>query len=409
MSELRKLINIVSQALTESPDQLRTEIVSKVDKVKDEEDLSAILRYTNRYTIKGEVEKFAAVRQYKDIVSRVILKSLANNGVDEKRTKKFLNKLLTDGILDVKALLTPKIVHSAEDIIDPANKDVFDLIKIDLFQQIAGKIGEKGDVGKGEYLLDIISPKVNRRGAPGDLDVNGVKIELKAGENGRLGPSGSQSLVGRFDVEFLPVIKQLVPKKVKNLPNINAFNPKQDMSEFSDFFETPANIKAALSAILQMHYQNVPIATIKAMVSKIVSADGTINGQKLKSEMLKTSYSEYKKEKEFDGVIIMDAGVTSFLYVNTPEDIEAVANLLLVKFPSWTDAQSNCMKVTLSKASMGAGSAGKKSASSSSIDKETKSKVEKVAAGKTDIRPPGTAKAAAPATKTASAPRAKRK
>lgn len=165
MTDLRKLIDIVNQILLESPEQLRSEIIKRVEKVKDEDDLAHILKYTSRYTIKSEVQKFAAVRQYKDIVSRVILKSLANNGVDEKRTKKFLNKLLADGILDVKTLLTPRVVHKAEDLINPAEKDVFDLIKIDLFNQISGKIGEMGDVGKGEFLLDIISPKVNRRGA----------------------------------------------------------------------------------------------------------------------------------------------------------------------------------------------------------------------------------------------------
>lgn len=404
MSEIRKLIDIVSQQqLTESPEQLQSEIVKKVERVKDEEDLSDILRYTNRYTIKSEVDKFSAVRQYKDIVNRSILKALANAGLEEPRVKKFLKKLLADGILDVKALLTPRIVHKATNIIDSANQDVFDLIKIDLFQQISGKIGEKGDVGKGEYLLDIVSPKVNRRGAPGDLDVAGVKIELKAGQNGRLGPPGSQRLVGRFNTEFLPVIKQVVPKKVKNLPELNTFNPKLDMSAFADFFETVPNIKFALNAMLQMHYPNVPASIIKASVNKIVSSDGTINGQKLKSEMLKTSYSEYKKEKEFDGIIIMDDGVTSFLYVNTPEDIEAVANSLLVTFPSWVDTQSDCIKVTLSKTAMGAGAKAAKSVAAT--NQETAEKVKKVVAGKTDIRPPGakvTAKAAA-------APREKRK
>ena len=403
MTDIRKLINVVDNILVESPQELRTEIGRKIDTIKDEEDLSNILKYTSRYAIKGDVQKFAAVRQYKDIVSRVILKSLANNGIDEKRVKKFLNKLLSDGILDVRALLTPKIVHKAEDIIDPANRDVFDLIKIDLFQQISGKIGEMGDVGKGEFLLDIISPKVKRRGAPGDLDVNGVKIELKAGQNGRLGPSGSQSLVGRFNLEFLPLIKKLVPKKVKNLPPLTAFNPKQDMSEFSDFFETTPNIKLALTTLLQMHYPNVATSEIKAMTSKIVASDGTINGQKLKTEMLKTSYAEYKKEKAFDGIIIMDEGVTSFLYVNTPEDIAAVAGSLKVIYPSWTDTQSNCVKITLTKNAINAGVT---KASAAKIDKETASKVAAVANPKTNIRPPGAAKAPA---KAASAPRAKRK
>jgi hypothetical protein len=339
---MRNLINIVS----ETPEQVRSEIDKKIQNIPDESDLTDILKFTNRYSIKKDVDAFTTLRNYKGLVSGVFLQALADAGIGETEVKKFLAKLSTDGILNEKKLLTPRVVHSYNDIIDPQYQTVFDSIKIDLFQKISGKIGEMGDVGKGEYLLDIISPLVNRRGAPGDLDITGLKIELKAGENGRLGPAGSMSLAGRFQREFLPVIQKLMPNKVDQIVSPTDFNLKQNMSYFSDFFETAPNIKTALTYMLGMHY---PGYDVKSMVKVIVSKNGAIDGNVLKEQMLKASFENYKSAKEFDGVIIMDSAITKFLYINTGDDIIASASQLVVSFPSWTDQQSNCMKLTLAK------------------------------------------------------------
>ena len=48
----------------------------------------------------------------------------------------------------------------------------------------------------------------------------------------------------------------------------------------------------------------------------------------------------------------MDSAVNGFLYVNSGDDVAAVSNQLSVSFPSWTDTQGNCMKVTLSAGSI---------------------------------------------------------
>lgn len=345
---MRKIINIIesTEQLAETPQQVRAEIEAKIGKIPDEADLRDVLKFTNRYTIKGDVTKFATLRNYKDMVSSVFLQTLADANLKETEVKKFLKQLSTNGILDARKLMTPRKVHSYTDLIDPAYKNIFDAIKVDLFQKISGKIGEMGDVGKGEYMLDIISPAVHRRGAPGDLAIAGKNIELKAGENGRLGPAGSMSLAGRFQREFLPFIAKIMPSKIKSIKSPTDFNLKQDMSYFSAFFETSNNVKRALLYMLKMHY---PDYDVKKIVNAVVGAHGNINGQQLKEEMLKASYASYKAAKEFDGIIIMDAGVTKFLYIGSPEDIAAVSNSLNVSFPSWTDQQGNCMKITLAK------------------------------------------------------------
>ena len=343
---LDRLDKIQPQELEEAPEDVRQAIQQRVEKIPDETDLLDVLKYTRKYSLKKDVEKFTTLRDYKDTVSSVFLKALADAELPDAQIKKFLKKLAADGILDEKRLMTPRKVHTTKDIIDDAYENVFDAIKTPVFRDISGKIGELGDVGKGEYLLDILSPSVNRRGAPGDLDVDGVKVELKAGENGRVGPAGSQSLAGRFQREFVPVLNKLMPRK--KIPDPTAFNPKLNMSDFTDFFEGDAKkVKTALAYMLEMHYPEG--VDIKKLVNTVVDGSGNINGQQLKREMLAASYQVYRDAKEFDGIIIMDKDITKFLYIGSPDDARAVADSLLVSFPSWTDTQSNAMKITLAK------------------------------------------------------------
>lgn len=340
---MRELINLI----TETPDEVRAEIEQKIKKIPDEPDLIDVLKFTNQFALKKDVQSFTTLRNYKGLVSSVFLQALASANLDQQTVQKFLNKLSKDGILNEKMLMTTRQVHNYVSLIDPEWHTVFNLIKGDLFEKISGKIGEMGDVGKGEYLLDIISPHVNRRGAPGDLDIGGTKVELKAGKSGRLGPAGSQSLVGRFR-EFQTATKNLVPpEKWKTIPTDKTelgemFNPKIKMGTFSAFFEK--NTNKALEVMLKMHY---PEYNVKPIVAACVDINGNIDGGELKKQMLKAAFSVYKAAKSFDGIIIMDAEVTKFLYVNSPDDIAEVASSLTVKFPSWTEQQSNCMKVTL--------------------------------------------------------------
>jgi len=350
---MRKLIDIVKEmeVLDETPEEVRTEIEKRINKIPDEQDLVDVLKFTKKYSIKKDVQTFTSLRNYKGLVADIFLQALADADLPETQVQEFLKKLAQDGILNVQTLLTPGAIHSYTSLIDQNYRDVFDKIKGDLFQKISGKIGEMGDVGKGEYMLDIISPEVNRRGAPGDLDIDGTKIELKAGENGRIGPAGSLSLAGRFQREFVPVIKKLVPEKANEKLNPTDFNFKLNMSYFSDFFGAPKKVRAALEHMLKMHY---PDYDCKSIVDAVVSGMA-IDGQALKKEMLKASYSVYQAAKDFDGIIIMDSNITKFLYVNTPENMAQSSGFLTVSFPSWTDQQSNCMKVTLAKGGRGGG------------------------------------------------------
>jgi hypothetical protein len=67
-----------SQALDEAPDEVRDAIRQRIEKIPNEQDLVDVLKFTKKYTLKKDVEKFTTLRNYKDLVSSVFLRALAD-------------------------------------------------------------------------------------------------------------------------------------------------------------------------------------------------------------------------------------------------------------------------------------------------------------------------------------------
>jgi len=340
-----KIRDILSENLVlETPEEVRSEIIQKISKIQDEPDLINVLKFTKQYAYKKDVGKLSTVKGFKDSVSNIILQAVGNVDAPDTLIRAFLKRLSTDGIIKENLLLTTGMVHRMDDIVDKKFLGIFNAIKLDLFEKISGKIGEMGDVGKGEYLLSILSPLIIRRGAPGDIAIAKTKVELKAGESGRLGPAGSQALAGRFD-EFIALCNKnkLITRGTK-LPNPVDMNFTLNMSKFSAFFgNEQARVSRALAIALKMHY---PTLSTTAIAKSIVRG-GQIDGQELKAQMLAASYSVYQAAKGFDGILLTDYGINRYLYMNTPQSAASAGNFVTVKFPSWTDTQSNTMKIQL--------------------------------------------------------------
>lgn len=335
----------LSNQLLETPEEVRSQIVQKVTKIQDEPDLINVLKYANQYAFKKDVNKLSTIKGYRDIVSNVILQAVGNVDAPEKEVRAFLKRLASDGVIKEELLLTPGAVHSMDQIVDTKFLPIFQKIKLDLFEKISGKIGEKGDVGKGEYLLAILSPRIERRGAPGDLTIAGAKVELKAGESGRLGPAGSQPISGRFD-EYVNLLSRAKLISAEGPPDVRAMGFGLNMTAFSQYFgNDPKAIRSALAIMLKMHY---PSLDTKAMAKAVVKGNA-IDAAELKRQMLSASYSVYQAAKEFDGVLLTDYGINRYLYINSPQTAAQAAPFLSVKWPSWTDTQSNCMKIQLYK------------------------------------------------------------
>ena len=340
-----KIQDILSESLMlETPEEVRSEIIQKISKIQDEPDLINVLKFAKQYAFKTDVKKLSTIKGYKDTVANIILQAVGNVDAPDTLIRAFLKRLSTDGVIKENLLLTTGMVHMMDDIVDKKFLGIFNAIKLDLFEKISGKMGEMGDVGKGEYLLSILSPRIIRRGAPGDIAIAKTKVELKAGESGRLGPAGSQALAGRFDEFYSMCNKNKLISKGSKLPNPVDMNLTLNMGKFSAFFgNDQTRVSKALAIALKMHY---PTLNTTAMVKTIVNG-GQINGQELKSQMLAASYSVYQASKGFDGILLTDYGINRYLYMNTPQSAASAGNFVTVKFPSWTDTQSNTIKIQL--------------------------------------------------------------
>jgi len=333
--------------LLETPEEVRANIINKVEKIPDETDLRDVLKFTNRFALKPSVNSFA--RRYKtSAVQDVILQSLTDADIDLETVEKFLKVLGSKGIINVDKLLAPARITHWSQLIDPTWAGVVNAIKSDLYNKLSGKIGEKGDVGKGEFLLDILSPEIERRGAPGDIRAAGKNIEVKAGTNGRLGPSGTSQLLGRFD-EFAKAVfttPQLKQKWAAS-EDMQTFNPLNNMTRFSAFFDNDTKqIKFALSKMLSMHFPNIGV---KDIPNQVVSGNGAIDGRKLLELMLGVTLEAYKKAKDFDAILLIDEAASRFLYLETADQVKSAYNAGTISAspPRWEDAQSNCFKITM--------------------------------------------------------------
>lgn len=340
-----------SQLLLEDPNQVRAMILARLKEIQDEEDLMQILQFTKKYHFKGDVGQLADIKGYSSQVSDIIMASLGRVNAEPEHIRAFIKKLTSTGIIKASTLLQAGQVHSLEQLIDRHFLDIFTQIKKDLFEKISGKIGEVGDVGKGEYLFSILSPQIYRRGAPGDLSIAKTRVELKAGESGRLGPAkGQMALAGRFE-EFIARCEKakILPKgssiNIAEFGPASAYNFKLNMSQFCALFENnPKNIKAGLKIMLDMTFPGY--AGNSEMASACV-AGASIDGYALKRELLGAAYATYQSAKQFDGILLIDYDVSRFIYLNTPENAKSIGDFVTVKFPSWTDQQSNTVKIQL--------------------------------------------------------------
>ena len=162
---------LLENLVLETPEEVRSEIIQKISKIQDEPDLINVLKFTKQYAYKKDVGKLSTVKGFKDSVSNIILQAVGNVDAPDTLIRAFLKRLSTDGVIKENLLLTTGMVHLMDDIVDKKFLGIFNAIKLDLFEKISGKMGEMGDVGKGEYLLSILSPRIVRRGAPGDIAI----------------------------------------------------------------------------------------------------------------------------------------------------------------------------------------------------------------------------------------------
>jgi len=172
--------------------------------------------------------------------------------------------------------------------------------------------------GPGEVALALLSPKINLApGRTGDLEINGIEVEVKGGvssSGGRLDPT--KNSIGNLygDERFWSYLFPNDLDKAKRLA-VTTVTPL----EFADYVKendlTSDEIKKILSAVFKM-----------ADTSTIDAAAGS-GGQK--NDIVKVAFSNYSKSQELENFLIIqeDVSKTVFFSVN---DLDSVIDLLVV-------------------------------------------------------------------------------
>lgn len=96
---------------------------------------------------------------------------------DSKEVKEFINKFANPEFdpINTKALIPSGGMQTPKEVLSIVN----DPFAKKLFEKIFHEFGGKTDAGPGEAALAILSPNITYA-SPGDISVNGVKVEVKA-------------------------------------------------------------------------------------------------------------------------------------------------------------------------------------------------------------------------------------
>ena len=208
---------------------------------------------------------------------------------DAKEVKEFIKKFSNPEFdpINSKALVPSGGMQQPAEILsivtDPFAKKLFEKI----FHEFSGKT----DAGPGEAALAILSPNITY-GSPGDIVVNGIKIEVKASRSAK----GSAGRIWDMPINQKPALKIVEPLGITSFTVLDGEQP----------FPDPQLAKSFIEAVSEGWFGEVH----PDLVSKF--------GKPGFKEAWHTHvFDTYKQHGGWTGVLAL--GLTTFQYVETGE------------------------------------------------------------------------------------------
>jgi hypothetical protein len=202
-----------------------------------------------------------------------------------QEVKEFISKFADPAFdpIDVEALAPEKAMSSpanlASIVIDPFAKGLFDKI----FQEFGGKV----DAGPGEAALAILSPNITY-GSPGDIVINGKKVEVKASRG-----SGKAGRIWDMPINQKPMLEILAKIQMSNFNVLDGEQP----------FPEPTLAKPFITAACEAWFGD-PIAPI-------IKSFGQSGFKNIWQSYV---FEVYKSHGKWDGLLAL--GVKTFQYIN---------------------------------------------------------------------------------------------
>lgn len=206
---------------------------------------------------------------------------------EAKEIKDFLAKFANPEFdpIDAKALIPSGGMSKPAELLsivkDPFAKKLFEKI----FHEFSGKT----DAGPGEAALAILSPNITY-GSPGDIVVNGLKVEVKAARNVK----GRAGRIWDLPINQKPALQILKPM------GLTSFTVLDGTKEFPD----PQQAEAFISAVSEGWFGEV-----KPELVQNFGKPSFLNA------WLAQVFEYYKAHSGWGGLLAL--GLTSFQYVET--------------------------------------------------------------------------------------------
>jgi hypothetical protein len=301
------------------------------------------------------------VIRFKSSFSDAILR---DRKITQEDFKDFLNDAISGKVIDMSSLVKSDKGNIENFISDPKHKEIFEIIKDDVFGYIPGGTG--ANMGPGEVALTMFGNPI-RKGEIGDLDIDGVMYEVKGGRTkgkesgygGRLNgkqvqkPTSGFVLINNFFKKYLPSIDPVgLGKTGKKVSRFN-WNTK-GLGVLNDVVSLAVKKKEKRELLLKelmltlwagLINNRDEIKNFQERVYSMVNDQGLVDIEKaikISTELLYESYAisdgQVIRGKPVFNIIILNAGTLNYQIIRSSKDISKVR---IVGGISWTDANSS--------------------------------------------------------------------
>ena len=237
-------------------------------------------RMTNYINSRGDQDAIKAAKW--------LVQSIPTLG-DAKEVKEFINKFSIPEFdpINTKSLIPAGGMQQPAELLSI----VTDPFAKKLFEKIFHEFGGKTDAGPGEAALAILSPNITY-GSPGDIVVNGVKVEVKASRSAK----GAAGRIWDMPINQRPALKILQPLGITSFTVLDGEQP----------FPEPELAKSFIEAVSEGWFGQVYPDIVKSF------------GKPGFKDVWHTHvFNTYKEHGQWNGVLAL--GLTTFQYVETGE------------------------------------------------------------------------------------------
>ena len=319
-SKLLEKISDVSYLYEGVSPSLKKEILDLISNIEDE---SELIRVKNVLTRKYVIEKLDVYKKYTPLNNREIkyIENAIISSIADTNSKIELIDLLLDDKQKIDKSLFNKMNHGSIDKLVPQkirNNDCFKNIYNDIFnftsQSAAG-------LGKGELLFLLIGknaykPKSTGSGKKGDVVIDGIHVEVKAGGTIHAGnTSVAKGAVTKYNTDIVAYAKTKGYDTTGAEPLYFKLAPGKKKSKYSvggDWFwmflkklkkDNASEALKIMTNYLQKLYNNKS-NEISILAKETLQALG--DREKI-SKIFKTYvFNKYKEHEGFDSLICLD-------------------------------------------------------------------------------------------------------